>query len=418
MDDREIVAAIVAGDPTGLADAYDQYAESLYGYCRWMLSEPADAAYAVQDAYVVAASRLSGLSDPRRLRPWLYAVARNECHRRRHGSEAGADEALDSDGLALDPDEDTDRAELRRLVRAALDGLSPDEREALELDLRHDLHGADLASVIGVPRKQAHALAIRARDHLDRELGVLLVARTGRRSCPELDVMLDDWDGRMTVLTRKRVGRHIEACQTCGDRKRGVLRPAVLHGMPPLAALPLALGDDVLELCTDWSPDALEYRQEVIEGAGPFRPDGFPAPVAPPRRLPALSGIAAAVGVVIAVAATGVVTVLALTGSHARAVDASRSPSAAASTPASGTIAPPALPTTLPSSSAPATTAPASVVVTTATKPKPKPTPTPTPRLTTHPPSPTPTVTFPSASASATTATAVPTASTSTSGFP
>jgi hypothetical protein len=34
MDDREIVAAIVAGDPTGLADAYDQYAESLYGYCR------------------------------------------------------------------------------------------------------------------------------------------------------------------------------------------------------------------------------------------------------------------------------------------------------------------------------------------------------------------------------------------------
>ena len=32
MKDREIVAAIVAGDPAGLAGAYDKYAESLYGY--------------------------------------------------------------------------------------------------------------------------------------------------------------------------------------------------------------------------------------------------------------------------------------------------------------------------------------------------------------------------------------------------
>ena len=37
MDDREIVAAIVAGDLSGLAAAYDEHAESLYGSCRWML---------------------------------------------------------------------------------------------------------------------------------------------------------------------------------------------------------------------------------------------------------------------------------------------------------------------------------------------------------------------------------------------
>ena len=80
MDDREIVAAIVAGDPAGLADAYDKYAESLYGYCRWTLGEPDDAADAVEDTFVIAAARLGGLRDPRKLRPWLYAVARNECH--------------------------------------------------------------------------------------------------------------------------------------------------------------------------------------------------------------------------------------------------------------------------------------------------------------------------------------------------
>lgn len=40
MKDREIIAAIVAGDPAGLAGVYDKYAESLYGYCRWMLGGP------------------------------------------------------------------------------------------------------------------------------------------------------------------------------------------------------------------------------------------------------------------------------------------------------------------------------------------------------------------------------------------
>src|SRR6185437_13300667 len=55
MDDREIVAAIVAGDLPGLAAAYDEHAESLYGYCRWMLREPEDAADAVEDTFMISA---------------------------------------------------------------------------------------------------------------------------------------------------------------------------------------------------------------------------------------------------------------------------------------------------------------------------------------------------------------------------
>src|ERR1700731_4556176 len=95
MDDRETVAAIVAGDLAGLADAYDKYAESLYGYCHWLGPEPADADDAVVDTFVIAAGRLGGLRDPRKLRGWLYAVARNECHRRRRATDAGLDAAAD-----------------------------------------------------------------------------------------------------------------------------------------------------------------------------------------------------------------------------------------------------------------------------------------------------------------------------------
>jgi hypothetical protein len=97
MEDPEVVAAIVAGDPAGLAEAYDRYAMPLYSYCRSILRESADAADAVQDTFLIAAAKLRDLRDRGKLRPWLYAVARNECLRRlRAGTALSAlDEAAD-----------------------------------------------------------------------------------------------------------------------------------------------------------------------------------------------------------------------------------------------------------------------------------------------------------------------------------
>ena len=244
MDDREIVAAIVAGDLSGLAAAYDEHAESLYGYCRWMLGEPEDAADAVENTFVIAAGRLDRLRDPRKLRPWLFAVARNECHSRLRASEVGLGEDTSLPGppagAAADVRGRAEQAELARLVRDALDELSPGEREVIELDLRHDLQGADLAAVLGVPRNQAQALASHARGELEAALGALFVARTGRRGCAELDLLLDGWDGQLTGSTRKLVSGHIEQCDACADRSHGALRAAVRYGMAPLAALPPA----------------------------------------------------------------------------------------------------------------------------------------------------------------------------------
>src|ERR1700734_1902055 len=97
LRDSEVVASIVAGDPLGLAAAYDRYADPLYTYCRTLLGDPADAADAVQDTFVIAASRLGGLADPSRLRAWLYAVARHEAVRIRRSKKgtSALDEAPD-----------------------------------------------------------------------------------------------------------------------------------------------------------------------------------------------------------------------------------------------------------------------------------------------------------------------------------
>ena len=315
MRDREVVAAIVAGDPAGLAEAYDRYATPLYSFCRSMLREPADAADAVQDTFVIAAPRMAGLRDPERLRSWLYAVARNECHRRlRAGSQhAPIEEAPDVTDEAADVAADVERADLRALVRDALGGVGPSEREILELQLRQGLSGGEVADVLGVSRNHAHALLSRARDQLETSLGALVVARTGRQDCPELDAMLQDWDGALTVLVRKRVNRHVQRCGVCSGRRHREVSPAMLLGIAPIAALPLLAGglpagfrDQVLRLATGHSPAAVAHRAAVAKTPYSFGHHGFPRPLhqpGPPWLHPGPAHATAVAGTAAAVAA-------------------------------------------------------------------------------------------------------------------
>ena len=320
MHDSEVAAAIVAGDPDGLAEAYDRYAAPLYTYCRSLLREPADAADAVQDTFVIAASKLAGLRDGNRLRPWLYAVARNECHRRLRDKASAATSALDqapemSDESA-DVAEGAERAELRALLRSAVRGLGASEQDLIQLQLRQELDVAEIAAVLGVSRNHAHALLSRARAQLEVCMGALLVARSGQGDCEALSALLEDWDGQLNVLMRKRINRHIERCPACTERKRRELAPALLLGLAPLpiAVMPPGLRTQVLRLVSSDTPGAVAHRASVAQRADMSGPGGFPKPLDPPKsawwQARTVRGAAAAA----VVAAAAALVILAVTG--------------------------------------------------------------------------------------------------------
>jgi hypothetical protein len=86
----------------------------------------------------------------------------------------------------------------------------------------------------------------------------------------------------MTPLLRKRVGRHVDACDVCGDRKRRVLSPAALLSLVPLVPLPAGLREHVFRLVSDDSPEAAAYRGRVTGRAGAFDAAGFPVQITPP----------------------------------------------------------------------------------------------------------------------------------------
>jgi RNA polymerase sigma factor (sigma-70 family) len=287
MRDGEIVAATLAGDPAALIDAYDQYAPGLYAYCRLMLSRPADAADAVQDTFVVAAAKLGCLRDPGRLRPWLFAVARNECRRQLDGPPVSR--SADDDDMTMiserirvtDSGQPGGQPGQQELVSSALATLGREDQEIIELTVRHELSGADLADVLGVPPNQAQLLASRARARLDSALGTVLTAQPRLGACPELASLLTDSADELTGAGRKLVRRHLSTCPTCTDHQRPEINATALLGWQPAPVPPTGQRFQVLSLLQDTAPGAVAYRAEVAERAEPFTRSGFPAAVTP-----------------------------------------------------------------------------------------------------------------------------------------
>lgn len=238
VSDADLVGAALSGDRAAFAGIYDRYADRLHDYCVGMVRDRDAAADCVQDVFCTAATALNTLREPDKLRPWLYAIARNEAlrrirqRRREEPSEELPEEASGDAG----PDTLAARNELAKLVAEAAGGLSDRDREVLELGYRHGLDGPELAEALGVSTASANKIMQRLRDTMERSLGALLVARRGQAdgSCAELSAILAGWDGTFTILMRKRIARHIESCPVCDQDRRRLVNPVALLGGAPL----------------------------------------------------------------------------------------------------------------------------------------------------------------------------------------
>ncbi|MFV2020481.1 sigma-70 family RNA polymerase sigma factor [Micromonospora sp. LOL_023] len=341
MDDRAVVAALVAGDQRGLDGAYRAYAGRLYTYCRFLLRDADAAADAVHDTFILAGQRAAQLRDPDRLRPWLYAIARNECLRVMRGRlrQLPLEAAGQVPAPAVDPVTGLGAEQVRELIWAAAAGLNPGDRQVFELAIRHELSATEVGAVLGVSDSHAHARLSRVRAQLERSIGALLVARTGAADCAELAGLLHGWDGTITVLLRKRVSRHIENCPTCADRRRQQISPAALfsaYATLPLLAVPPELWPRLVSTSSDAGQAAARGR--IDRRAGRFDPaTGFPRAVDRRRGRALAAGLAAAVALMLLLGAALIVPRLGEVDDAARSAAAGPTAVAAPTAPAEAT---------------------------------------------------------------------------------
>lgn len=237
--DAELAVAATSGDRGAFALIYDRYADKLHDFCVGMLRDRDAAADCVQDAFCTAATKLTELREPDKLRPWLYSVTRNEALRRIRDRrrELLSDEVPDMASTEAGPEVLAARTELAELIAEAAGGLSDRDRAVLQLAYHHGMDGPELAEALEVSPSAATKMVQRLRDTVERSLGALLVCRRAKadpEACPELAAVLEGWDGTFTVLMRKRVARHIESCPICDEERRLRVTPAALLGATPV----------------------------------------------------------------------------------------------------------------------------------------------------------------------------------------
>jgi RNA polymerase sigma-70 factor (ECF subfamily) len=163
-----LVRRLAEGDHAALADFYDRYAGLVNGLALRILRDSAEAEDVVQEVFVQA-WRQADRYDSSRGAPeaWLCTMARTRALDRLRRRASRREEPSDTaPGPALAPKTDEALA-----VRKALDGLSPDQRRALELAYYEGLTQTEIAARLGEPlgtiKTRIRTAMIRLRETLE-----------------------------------------------------------------------------------------------------------------------------------------------------------------------------------------------------------------------------------------------------------
>ncbi|MFB4320122.1 RNA polymerase sigma factor [Actinomadura sp. 21ATH] len=266
MDDHHLVEALRARDPGAAGAVYDAYADRLYAYCWFQLRCRDAAQVALRDTFIVAEAHAAKLRDPDRFGPWLYALARLECGRRppRPGQEPDLPVAS----------HDQDDVDQRMMAWQAVLGLAADERELLELRIRHQLSVDDLAAVQDLPVRDAQDALDAAHAALETALTAEIVAHRGPYGCDERGRLLRERRGGLDRELRERLAGHARDCATCAALLPRTVSAAKVFGLLPRADLPAELRVRVMSAFLD--PDLVGYRLFVATRVDGLAPSGFP----------------------------------------------------------------------------------------------------------------------------------------------
>ncbi|TXS50417.1 hypothetical protein EAO75_11700 [Streptomyces sp. uw30] len=243
---------------------YEPYLDGLFTYCLSVLCDHDTATAALGDVLALAERRGQRVPETAAdRRPWLYALARWACLRglaeakqKRQGSHAASRHgthrptgARTTGPPVAEEVQEQRRRELSLLAWPEAAGTTPEQREALELAVRHHLAAHEVAAVLGLDLAAARELLASAACEVERTRAALAVVETG--ACPGVARLTGDNQVVLGSALRRELVRHVDDCPRCrrtaeraipGRWPGAVVTPAELPVLQaPRAALHRAL---------------------------------------------------------------------------------------------------------------------------------------------------------------------------------
>ena len=145
------------GDQSAMAQLYDASSARVFGLAMRVLGDRNSAEDAVVEVYAQAWRDASRFDAQRgNARAWLLTIARSRAidilrSRRREPPCDPLETANEVDSGGPGPEDQSSELQRRNYVRAALENLHPEQREAIELAYFSDFSHSEIASKLGQP---------------------------------------------------------------------------------------------------------------------------------------------------------------------------------------------------------------------------------------------------------------------------
>ncbi len=159
--DAGLVSLAQRGDPAAFSTLVERHWSRLVPFARSVLGD-ADAEDAVQDALVVAWSKLGALAEPAAFRAWVLRILGRLCFRRARlgrrfrslvGLQEPADPATEAAHEAID-------------VERTLRMLAPRQRAVMHLTVVEGMSDSEIGTVMGIDAASVRSHRRRARERL------------------------------------------------------------------------------------------------------------------------------------------------------------------------------------------------------------------------------------------------------------
>jgi RNA polymerase sigma-70 factor (ECF subfamily) len=192
VSDTQHARRVGAGEEAALRLLMKRHNQTLFRTARAILRDDAEAEDAVQDAYLKAIRGIDQFRSDSKLSTWLVRITVNEALGRLRktkraaqviplaGDLAEGKEAHDNvmDERTATPEEETLRAESRRIMESKIDALPDAFRAVFVLRAIEELSVEEAASVLDIPEATVRTRFFRARsllrESLSRELDLAL----------------------------------------------------------------------------------------------------------------------------------------------------------------------------------------------------------------------------------------------------
>ncbi len=173
----DLVDRAQAGDGAAFAALYDRYVDQTFGYVYRRVQHRQTAEDLVSDVFLRAFRRLDSFEwQGVDLGAWIMTIARNRVHDHfksaRFRMERASDETPEdpTPGVEDDPERVAMGRDMARALGRALENLSDDHREVVELRFVHDRSVAETAEIMGRTVGATKALQYRALKALAAEV--------------------------------------------------------------------------------------------------------------------------------------------------------------------------------------------------------------------------------------------------------